>query len=307
MWEDEPFLHINELCHKDKMKKLLIIILGIAACLPVLSQGSELLPIVYSDSGGLCSVSHTGGAIKCVKSKKEYGSPSWQPKGSNIVAESGYHDGAHNLELLKNDGTAIRRLHKSSEFIRPVWSQDGRYIYGLSYSQPRSIRRWDSEGKKFVDIPVRGAEAEYKYLQMISFDPSHKRAVILLDHFKKMLLVTVHDDHFQAIKIIPKDYSYVSESVWLDENNLIFIGKKNDKRGELWKLNVDSEKIQMVGVPGLWLRDTVTLSPDRKSVIVCAMSDDDKTKWSLWRYSLGSPRAERITTGTEDVSPSWRH
>jgi len=207
---------------------------------------------------------------------------------------------------LKKDGAVLRRLSESSEFIRPVWSPDGKYIYGLNYSHQRSIRRWDSEGKRFTDIPIKGAEGEFKYLQMIAIDPSNKRAAILLDDFKKMLLVTIHEDHFQAIRTLPKDYSYVSEAVWVDEKNLLFVGKKSESRGELWKLNVDSEKIQKVGVPKLWLRDSVTLSSDRKSVIVTAMPDNEEKKWSLWRYTFGTPVAERITVGTEGVSPNWR-
>jgi len=288
-------------------KKIYIFILVIATWAPSSSPASELLTIVYSNLGQLCSTTPDGATNFCISSEKEYRSPSWQPNGDHIVAGSGYHDGAYELVLLNKDGSLIRYLYKSNKFIRPVWSPDGEFIYGLNYSYAKSIRKWDSEGKKFTDVPVKGAESEYKYLQMISFSPSNKRAVLLLDNFNKMLLVSVYNDHFQAIKIILKDYSYVSQSVWLDDNNLLFVGKKDEPRGELWELNVDSEKVRKLGVPRLWLRDFVTLSPDGKAVIVCAMPDNEETKWNLWHYSFGSPHAKRITDGIEDVSPYWRH
>jgi WD40 repeat protein len=293
---------------EDKMRKQIYsLVLTIVIWTPSLSWGGELLPIVYSSLGELCSTTPTKAKPACLKSQKEYGSPSWQPNGHYIVAEAGYHDASHELVLLKSDGAVLRIISKSTDFIRPIWSPDGRYIYALNYDQPKTIRRWDSEGKKFTDLPVKGAENEYEYLQMISFSPNRKRAAILLDNFMKMLLVEVYEDHFQAVKTIPKDYSYVSESVWLDDNNLVFIGKKADSRGELWKINVSSEAVQKVGIPGLWLRDSVTLSPDRKAVIVCAMPDNEETKWSLWYYSFGAQHATRITNGLEDVSPSWKH
>lgn len=289
------------------MKKYVFsFIFGIAVSMPISPEARELLPILYSKEGQLCSTIPTGANHFCIRSKKDYDSPSWQPNGNHIVVESGYHDGAHELELLKKDGTLIRRLPESSEFIRPAWSPNGKYIYGLSYSHPKLIRRWDKEGKGFIDIPVRGAKCRYQYLQAISFDPSNKRAVILLDNFDIMFLVAVHEDHFQVIKMLPKSYSYVSQSVWLDDKTLLFVGIKTGSRNELWKLDVDSEDTQKVGVPELWLRDYVTLSPDKKTVVVCAMPDTEQSKWSLWRYTIGTPRAERITDGTEDVSPNWR-
>ena len=271
----------------------------------------ELADILYIDWGKLCSVSPVPGTKPvCSNFMEECDSPSWQPKGTEIVVEAGEHDGPKKLVLLSSDGTLIKPLAQSSGFIRPVWSPNGKFIYALSYELKNSIGRWDGQGENFRQISIKGADNQYEYLQMISFSPSGKLAAILTDKFKRMLIAEIQGQSFSVKKILPRDFKYVSQSAWLDDNHLLFVGEKESNRGELWVLNINDGSIKKIGITGLWLRDSITLSSDNKSVAVCAAPDNQETaSWNLWKYDLDSAKVTRLTTGTkgaEDVEPSWR-
>ncbi len=131
--------------------------------------------------------------------------------------------------------------------------------------------------------------------------------------FNHMVIVDVGEKSMMALNVLPRGFRYVAQSAWLDEDHLLFIGKRGSDRGELWELDIRSGRVTRRGIDGLWLRDFVTLSPDRKSVVVTAMGENKNgTKndsWNVWLYSLETSRAVRLTTepGGEDVEPSWRH
>lgn len=292
-----------------KNKALKSLCLGILAIFIVAnSDVRELEDIAYTSRGQLCSVSPVEkNNSLCLKTEKEYHSPSWQPQGNQLVVMVGYHDGPKELVLIESNGALIGSIKDSSEFFRPVWSPDGRYIYALGFELKNSIGRWDARGRNFTTIPVKGLGKHYQFFQMISFSPSGKLATILIDKFEKMLIVEVSETNFNVKKILPNDFSYVAQSVWLDDTRLLFVGKKNGKRGELWEININDESIRKIGISGLWLRDFLAVSPDKRSVVVCALQNNQKISWNLWLYSLESGKLRRITYGTEDVNASWRN
>jgi Tol biopolymer transport system component len=273
----------------------------------VFAQGMKA--IVYTSWGRLCSVSQApADTPSCIKSKKEYSSPAWKPRGDSLVVESGYHDRPHHLVILGADGREENTVQESSDFTRPVWSPDGRHIYALNDDLGNAVGMWDENGKHFRLIAVKGGEGRYRFLQMISFSPSGRFAAILADQFKQMLIAEVHEDKLQVKAILPKDFAYIAQSIWLDESQLLFVGKKDGKRQELWVLNINDGSVHKVGITGFWIRDFLTLSPDHKTVVVSALPDnhEKETEWDLWQYSLDSGKVTQLTNGTEDVSPSWR-
>ncbi|MDH3975162.1 MAG: hypothetical protein OEV42_12850, partial [Deltaproteobacteria bacterium] len=217
------------------------------------------------------------------------------------------HDGVHDLVLLSSKGKFETRLENSSSFIRPVWSPDGSYIYAISYSLGTQIGRWGKNGKSFRTIPILGADGMFKYAQMLAFSPSGTRLSILVDKFQTMLLADVHTDVIKVQRQVPLNFTYVSGSAWLDESRLLFIGTQEGNRQELWEMKASDGSVTKKGIPNLWLRDFLTLSPDRRTVVVCGVSDNGKeTKWNLWKYSLETAALVRLTSGTEDVEPNWR-
>ncbi len=294
-----------------KMKPIIqrtTIALVLLVCSPGSGLTRDLDEIVYTSWGQLCSVSP--GAKRnpnCLRADIEFGSPRWNPSGDRIVAEAGQHDGPQRLVILNRQGDQIAVLKGSEGFIRPMWSPDGQYIYALSYALKHGLGRWQSSGGNFTSVPVVGFESNFDFLQMISFSPSGRLAALLVDKFDTILVAEVGGDSWLLKRSFPESFSYVSQSVWLDDERLLFVGKKGSTRGELWHLNLKDVSPKKVGIPGLWLRDSIELSPNRDSVVVCAVAPDQDSKWSLWQYSLDSGDAIRISGGSEDVNPSWRH
>ena len=271
----------------------------------------ELGPVLYNTWEGLCSISPESGAKPHCIGGKRYEEASWQPHGNRIVTES-----RGGLVFLNSNGQLISRAVGKSGG-RPIWSPDGKYVYAINYALGRAVERWDAFGKHRIVLPVTGLEDQQlrsgdvpspMILQMISLSPSGKRAALLTRDFKEMLIAHVGDKVLSVQQIVPHEFSYVSQSVWLDEEHLLFIGKRDSMRGELWEINVQSGELRRRGIDGLWLRDSVALSPDGRSVIVTGVRDGQEVSWNLWQYSFETSRLIRLTNGAqaEDVYVSWR-
>ena len=289
----------------------------IQAAILVLVVGSsgvaqDLGPVLYDTWEGLYSISPEAAAKpRCLKGKV-YKEASWQPRGNRIVAES-----RTGLVFLDSKGQLLNSVVGASG-MRPVWSPDGKCVFAIDYELGRAVVRWDAFGKHRIVLPVTGLEDQQvqpgnvpdpKILQMISLSPSRKRAALLTRDFKEMLIADVNDNGFSVQQIVPRGFTYVSQSVWLDEEHLLFIGKRDSTRGELWEINIRSGQLRNRGIDGLWLRDSVALSPDARSVIVTGVRDNQEVSWNLWQYSFETSQLTRLTSGSqaEDVNGSWRH
>jgi len=264
-------------------------------------MSQQLGPILYRNWVGLCSISaETTAKPRC--SRSEYEDFSWQPHGNRIVAM-----GARGLVLLDSSGRLINKLEGQSG-ARPTWSPDGRYIYAISGKFGGAVVRWDASGKNRVAIPVTGLNDPHLFFQRISLSPSGKRAAILTGDFKEMLITDVSEKALSARKVLPRGFSYVAQSVWLDDEHLLFVGRQGGTRGELWGLDIRSETATKRGISDLWLRDFVALSADQKSVVVTATKNSEEVSWDLWQYFPESSYLKRLTSGTQDenVEPSWK-
>lgn len=282
----------------SKVYSLAIFLLAVAP----IGRSQELGPILYKSWQGVCSISaETAATPRCSRSAFE--DLSWQPHGSEIVAM-----GPGGLVLLDSKGHLLNRVEGQSGG-RPTWSPDGLYIYAVSGQVGATVVRWNASGKNRVVIPVVGTNDPGPFLQMISLSPSGRRAAILTRDFKEMLIADVSDRALSVKKTLPRGFLYVAQSVWLDDEHLLFVGMQDSSRGELWELDVRSGTTTRRGVNGLWLRDFVALSPDGKSVVLTATKDGAEVSWDLWQFFPESLGVIRLTSGTahEDVEPSWRH
>ena len=284
--------------------KYALLLLSLASAQATAAQFDD---IIYSGSGELCTVA-AGAGLKerCLRSDRQYGSPAWRPHGDFLVVESGIHDGPSNLVLINKDGKTIKKVSRSGGFIRPEWSPDGKYFFALSYNLGHAIGRWNADGTGFMSVPVKPAEA-FQYVQMVTFAPNGSYAALLVNDFKKMLIARVTDEGLNVEKILPADFSYVAEAAWLDNSRLIFVGKRDSPYASLWELDVVTGATEPRGIERLYLRDFVALSPDRSSAVVCAKEKGAKeARWSLWKYHFASSATTRLTSGIEDLEPTWR-
>lgn len=285
---------------------LLLLLAIVIVATGQLYAAPELAPIVFVSSGQLCSSSGTDGArTTCLDRREEFSSPSWRPDGSGLVVEVGKHDGPHSLVLLDRRGRKTAKLDGSSEHIRPVWAPDGRHVFAIDYDLGRAVARWDENGKNRTEIPVTGYTDSAAF-QMIAFAPSGRRAALLDRDFRRLVIVRVSDAQWVTEQVAPSGFSYVSQSAWVGDERVMFVGKRDGSRGELWELNVADGSVRRVGIDGLWLRDQMALSPSGDSVIVTATADGAPLRWTLWRLAIATGVKTQITKGIEDVDPTWR-
>ena len=274
---------------------------GSIACGTIAAQSFDA--ILYTEAGQLCTVSATGGEARCLKTHREYDSPVWQPGGAHIASEVGQHDRSHSLVLLDSRGRQIRALVDSRNYIRPTWSPDGRFIFAINYEFGSAIGRWTADGLHKTRVQVTGGAEAGRTFQMVSFSPSGTRAALLTMDFREIVVATGDQDGFHVFGKTPEGFRYVSQSAWRDEDHLLFVGKREGTRGELWEITISTGQALKRGVDGLWLRDQLAISPDRESVIVTAVSDTKAIDWSVWQYSLRTQKKRRLTNG---IAASWR-
>jgi hypothetical protein len=271
----------------------------VALCLATASRvQAQLRDIIFTDWGRLCSVSLRNTTQVCFPATREYDDIVWSPDRKKLVAAGG--------ALLNQNGRRIGAL-RGKAGIRPVWSPDGRYIFAVDYTLGSAIRRWTADGGSQRVIPVTDRNASNRRFQMLSFSPSGRRVALLTMGFREMVVADVGPTAFTVTAMRPVGFDYVSQSVWLDEDTLLFVGKRSaGATGSLWRLAVSTGAVDSVGIPGLALRDQIVLAPDRSSVVVTAASVQGETRWNLWHFDLRSHAVRRLTSGTEDIVRSWR-
>jgi Tol biopolymer transport system component len=288
------------------VRALATLVLGTLLTDPAFSR--ELLPILYSSSGELCSVARdSSGAAVCAPSHGAYDvdSPSWQPNGRQIISEQGREGGVHKLWLLDSNGHRLKSLAGSEGYMRPLWTPDGKRVIALRYGLGRAVGQWTADGSKRVTIPLVGFADRYHHLQFIAVSRSGKRTAIIVDDFKKMLLADVSDDQWTVTGMVPEDFAYVSGPVWRDDEHLVFAGSRVSQQPKgLWILDTTAGLVSAVPAGSLSIRDFVSMAPDVTALVVCAYGGGE-LKWSLWSVDLGSGEIQRLTFGIEDVTPSW--
>jgi hypothetical protein len=206
-------------------------------------------------------------------------------------------------------------LNSSGQFVgrgigilsgRPVWSPDGKYIYAINYKL-RAIERWDAYGRHKTALPVKGLgnQEDPILVQPMSFSPSGKRAA--MRDATEMFIADVGNKAFTVQQFLARDFSYLEQSIWLDEDHLLFVGTRDGDSG-LWEIDLQSGELTKRGIDGLGVRDFMVLSPDAKSVIVTASMEGVEASWNLWQYSLETLQLTRLTIkpSAEDIVLSWR-
>jgi hypothetical protein len=267
-------------------------------------------PIVYRGDDGLCSVQPVGHDPPFCP-HVFLSSPNFSPDARLIAAErriGGKDDPGPATEIVVADrrGAVVQRLRGSESFIRPVWSSDGRHVFGLSYALARAVARWSwPDGEKTV-VQVHNLDADYVNVQGVSFSPSGRRAALLGYRFERVYLADVEPDGLRIQHRLSLPFHYVSFSTWLDEGRLLAIART--ERGipaGLWEITADGGTVRKIEASGLAFGGWLAVSPDRTSVVVTATQTGAPVAWSLWRVDLNSAEVMRLTKGREDTSPSW--
>jgi dipeptidyl aminopeptidase/acylaminoacyl peptidase len=267
-------------------------------------------PIVYKSRDGLCSIDPMGaGPPNC--SKIFLGDPSYSPDGQFIAGAISIcsKDGpppCSKIVVRGRNGAQVADLTGSQDYHRPVWAPDGQSIYAISYHLPAAAGRWPWPVGQMAVVPVEGLEEDCRPIQSISFSSSGRKATVMCD-FKRIYVVDVFPNLLRVERPLPLSFSYVALPEWLDDERLLLVAKTpGGGSGKVWSVDTRSGATSAVAIVGLYFRGDLTISPDRRSVLVTAMATSAKEiAWSVWRAELDSGKTMRLTRGVEDVSPTW--
>jgi hypothetical protein len=271
-----------------------VIVIAIAAASsPPLRQ---LHPILFSDGAHLCSISLVDTARVCLPGVHK-GDAAWSPDGKKVIVDGG--------TILNDSGQRIGAIHNFTG-VHPVWSPKGQYIYTADSTADNTFHRWDQQGRNGQPIHVE-SESKPKRFQMVSFSPRGQHAALLNADNSALAIADVNTKGFAVKRTVAAGFAYVSQSVWIDEDTLLFVGKRRPKsRGTLWRVIQSSGAVDSIGIRSLILRDQIVVAPDRSSVIVTAASTNDPSRWNVWYFEPTSRITRRLTSGTDDIVRSWR-
>lgn len=218
------------------------------------------------------------------------------------------------LVLMNRTGRIIRPLKDSEDFYAPVWTPDGLTIFSVSLSMNISgeIGRWAMPSGNRAMLPIRGInffnqDKDCQRGVEFSLSPSGKQAVLNCDYLAAHIL-DIGEDALTARRMLPLSFSRVGSLNWIDDSNILFIATIEPRRpGALWKINLTSNAIQPVPTaPGLEFRGSLTLSPNRRFAAATARPRGaDGHAWSIWTIELASGQSKKLTSGREDMGPSW--
>jgi Tol biopolymer transport system component len=267
-------------------------------------------PIVYESRDGLCSIDPAGaGPPNC--SKIFLHNPSYRLDGQfiagaiNICSKDGPPP-CSKIVVRGRNGAQVADLTGSQDYHRPVWAPDGQSIYAISYHSPAAAGRWPWPVGQMAVVPVEGLEDDCRAIQSISLSLSGRRATLMCD-FKRIYVADVLPNLFRVERPLALSFSYVTFPRWLDDERfLVFAKSQGDRLGKIWSVDAISGATSAVAIEGLYFRGDLTISPDRRSVLVTAMATSAKEiAWNVWRAEIDSGKTMRLTRGTEDLSPTW--
>jgi Tol biopolymer transport system component len=273
-----------------------------------LSSSEDLGPIVYSSSGQLCSIDiQKDGKPSCYGSSLRH--LSFSPDGRLLAAYTTPSNPIPSrIAILDRSGARLGYLPGSDDFIRPVWSPDGNYVYAVINALGHaSVGRWRWPSGEKALVPVENLPSGCRGINSLSLSSAGDRAVLLCD-FRQLYLAEVRSDLLRVERELAPQFSYVSSPTWFDKSHLLAVARM--KKGEianLWRIDSATGFAEIVPTPGLALQDYVTVSPDGKSVVVTGSRQTTPLvwRWGLWRIDLDDQKQTQLTGGTEDVAAAW--
>ncbi len=281
-------------------------LIGVSAFVwPGLSSAPDLGPIVYSSSGQLCSIDlQKDGKPSCYSSSLR--DLSFSPDGRLLAAYTTPSDRIPSkIAILDRSGARLGYLPGSDDFIRPVWSPDGNYIYAVINAHGHaSVGRWRWPSGEKALVPVENLPSGCRGINSLSLSSAGDRAVLLCD-FKQLYLAEVRSDLLRVERELAPQFTYVSLPTWFDKSHLLAIaGIKKGEIANLWRIDSATGFAEIVPTPDLTLRDYVTVSPDGKSVIVTGRRLNPYV-WRLFRIDLDDQKQTELSNGTEDIAGTW--
>lgn len=179
------------------------------------------------------------------------------------------------------------------ELYRPAFDPSGQYLYALNYSN--GIYRYSFKSRQWSPVQVVGRQQLNP--QGLSFSRSGLKAAITHGRFVGLLVAEVADAGLRIEREVLSDFESVTSPHWLDEENIVFAGRKRAGPQFLWKINLGSGAVEQLTDGPIGARDFLAISADSKSIVFTGTSEDQPLEWRLWEISLEKHAPVQLTRG----------
>jgi hypothetical protein len=209
---------------------------------------------------------------------------------------SNSHEALRSLYILGREDSRPKRVFRSdekSQLYRPVFDPAGENLYAVNYFT--GIHRFPLSDRTWTQVPVLGAPDLNP--QGLSFSPSGERVAISPARFDGFLIGRVGPDGFSIEKRILEEFESCISPRWVTETQLVFAGRQASGMQHLWVLDLGSGSVRQLTHPPIAVRDFLSLSPSRTTVVFTATDERKPLEWRLWQVQLDGSDLRQLTRG----------
>jgi len=207
-----------------------------------------------ADGSGQVQLTHENGAA---------GTPRWSPDGRFIAFDLHTAEGEADLGMVKvADGRSQRLTWEPTEEVLPAFSPDGKWVYFNSNRSGTS---------QFWRIPTAGGEARQitkngAFAGLVSADGETLYFTRLREGLFAVPVTGGAERQIDA-SVLDRNFSVMSDGIYY------LGGRRSDGRYELCVLDPLTLKKRVLSVLDGPFQQGLTVSPDRKTVLITRMPD----------------------------------
>jgi len=209
------------------------------------------------------------------------------------------HDQCNPLYLYHFDTKKIELIHACSSYkqalYRPKFDLNDKYLYALNYST--GIFRYSMASRIWEKMNLSGIGPINPQQLSISAD---RKICLSSGDYKGFYVGKIDNLDIHLDQRMLTEFSILSIQ-WVDENTIIFAGKKEPGLQYLWKYELETGHLIQLTIPPLGVRDFLSISQDLRSIVFTATDQEDG--WALWEISTDGTDLRKLTQGYRDTTP----
>ena len=226
----------------------------------------------------------------------------------NLLVFEGSHEHGNprSLYLYDLEQKTKRIIYEAKSFedilFRPKFFPTGEFIYALNYT--KGIFRYDINNNSWEKIEIKNSNSPI--YQGLSFSDSGNRVALSPANFKGVLIAEVKEKEFIVSEDVLTDFRSCISPRWLDDENIVFAGRKEAGLQYVWKVLLKNSKLQQLTKKPVGSRDNLDVSPDKKTIVFTGTSEP--LEWRLWKINVDGSGLEQLTKGgtlSSHLSPVW--
>ena len=281
-----------------------------ATCVFAASIPRPSIAFAAEHDGGLYFVDHSSPKLhKVYVGLKYFFDLTYSHSRRQLAFTASKHHGIpRSLYVLSVDGMQKQLLFDARtnnyELYRPKFDPTGQFLYALNYSE--GVFRYSFRTKRWSKVAILGRDDIHP--QGLGFSVTGTRVALSHDKFVGFLIASVTSEGIRVEREILAEFNSVTSPQWLDDDTIVFAGRKVPGLQFLWRIRLSSGIVDQLTAAPLGARDFLTLSSDSKSVVFTGTNDQEPLEWRLWQLALDGSEPTQLTKGGRlsfHLFPTW--